>query len=227
MYKKLAITFSVALAMIAGAQAAAITWGATVSNGFSLANGSELPDNNLARIGVFSLTDAQITAAATAGDKALLDANFLEVGNARIGDNLGDINGHFADVDNFPNTTPGRQLMYWVFASTDNSTPAASRASAFQIGIFYLPMAVNANWGLPVDTQTPGISTTDISDLTNGAGTALVPEAKILYGSFPKGTSSATGSPNFGLAPSPVPEPSTFGLLGLTAVGFLARRRSK
>jgi hypothetical protein len=228
MYKKLAITVSVALAMIAGAQAAAITWGATVSNGFSLANGNELPDNNLVRIGVFSLSDSEIAAAATAGNLNLLNSNFLEVGRAHIGDGLGDLNGHFATVSNFPNTTPNQQMMYWVLASTNNTSDANSLASFFQMGIFYLPMNVNSNWGVPVDTQTPGISTTDLSDLTDpGTSTTLRAGAQIVYGSFPKGTSTATGAPNFGLAPSPVPEPSTFGLLGVTALGFLARRRSK
>jgi hypothetical protein len=46
MYKKLAITISLALATKVGAQAAAITWGATVITAFSVNNGSELPKNN-------------------------------------------------------------------------------------------------------------------------------------------------------------------------------------
>jgi len=42
---------------------------------------------------------------------------------------------------------------------------------------------------------------------------------------FPKGISTATEYPNFGLAP--VPEPTTFGFLALTAFGFLARASLK
>jgi hypothetical protein len=225
MYKKLAITISLALAITAGAQAAAITWGATVDNGFSLDNGSELPQNNLARIGVFSLTDQEITNAASTGNYALLDANFLQFGSARIGEGVF-IDGHLATISNTPNTIPGRQMMYWVYSSTNNSSDTASRTTATQIGIFYLPIAVNPAWAVPVDTQTPGVTTVDITDLTNAAGTALVPEAKILWGNFPKGTSSTTAAPNFGIAP-PIPEPSTVGLLSLTALAFLARRRAK
>jgi PEP-CTERM motif len=226
MYKKLALTISLALTIVAGANGAAITWGAIEDNGFSLANGTELPAGNLARLGFFSITDQEITAAAASGNFALLNSSFTEVANARIGDGVGNIPGHFAGTSSFPNTTGGRQLMYWVLQSADNSSNAASIASILQLGIFYLPRTSNDQWGLAVDSQTPGLNTVDISDLTPAVDSStLRADSKILFGSFPTGTSSATGARDFGLAP--VPEPSTFALLGLTAVGFLARRRSK
>jgi PEP-CTERM motif len=223
MNKNLVISLLIAVGMSGSIHAAAIMWSATVANGFSLANGAELPAGNLARLGVFSLSDSQITAAAAAGNIALLNGSFLEVGSARIGDGLGGIDGHFSTITDFADATPNRQMYYWIFFSTNNSSSSASVNSAVQMGIFKMDMAINPNWAIPVD---PSSATLDLSDLTDSAtNSTLRPGASILFGLFPNGTSSATLFPDFGLAP--VPEPTTVGLLGVTALGFLARRRSK
>ena len=223
MYTKLISSLILGIVMSASTQAAAIMWSATVTNGLSMANGAELPAGNLARLGVFNLSDSQITAAATAGSIALLDGSFVEVGSARIGDALGGTDGHFSTNTDFANTTPNRQMYFWIFFSADNSSNSASISSALQIGIFKMDMAINPNWAIPVD---PAMASLDLSDLTDAnTSSTLRVGASILYGSFPTGTSTATQFPNFGLAP-PVPEPGIFGLLGLTGLGFLARRRS-
>jgi hypothetical protein len=222
MYRTFIIMLLAAVGMPGTVGAASIMWSATVTNGFSLASGAELPAGNLARLGVFSLSDSQITAAASAGEISLLNGSFLEVGSARIGDALGGTDGHFAANADFANTTPNRQLYFWIFFSTDNSSNSASISSAMQIGVFKMDMAINPNWAIPVD---PGMATLDISDLADAStSSTLRAGAKILYGSFPTGTSTATNYSNFGLAP-PIPEPGTFGLLALATAGFLTRRR--
>jgi hypothetical protein len=224
MYTKAVLSLVASICIPAITQAAAIAWSATVANGFSLANGAELPAGNLARLGVFSLSDSEITAAAEAGNIGLLNGNFLEVGSTRIGDGLGGTDGHFEAGTDFANTTPNRQMYFWIFFSTDNSSNSASINSAVQIGIFKMDMAINPNWALPVN---PNMAFPDISDLTDAnTSSTLRVGASILCGSFPTGTSTATEFPNFGLAP-PVPEPGIFGLLGLTGLGFLTQRRSK
>ena len=199
-YRKLVISIVAAVAMSGAVHAATVAWGASITNGFSLENGSELAAGNLVRLGVFALSDAQISDAFAAGNVGLLDSSFLEVGSARVGAGLEGLDGHLSAVTNFPNTTPALQMYMWAFDSTDNSSAAASINSAQQIGIFKMDMAINPNWAVPVDIPIPGFGTLDISDLTDlDTSSTLRAGAGIVVGSFPTGASTPTGAPNFGL----------------------------
>jgi len=224
MLKKLTLLVTIACASAVTSHAASILWGAYTDNGFSQSSAAELPIGNLVRLGNFSLTDGQITAFFNAGDIASLNANFVEVATAKIGDGIG-APSNFA-ASSAPDTTAvaGLQMYYWAYASTDNTSTTTSKNTAFEMGIFYQDKAVQPSWAFPVQTPVAGSTTGDITDLTNVAGTALVAGAHIVVGSFPKGTSTAGSAPNFGLAPI-VPEPTSAALLMVGLVSLAARRR--
>ena len=228
MLKKIALTIIPALAMVSASDAANVVFGSGESNSFSEENGTDLAVGNLARLGVFSLTDAQIQA--NSGNVAFLNSNFTQIGTARIGDSFG-LPGHFLQSVQFDTTSiAGRQMALWVFKSANNSSDMASVNSALQIGIFYMDKALNSQWTVPMQVPVPGATVIDIADLTTPASgnTQLRAGAHVVVGSFPNGISDATEAPGFGLqtVSEPVPEPSTISFLGIAALGFLARRRS-
>jgi hypothetical protein len=225
MLKKIALTISLALAIVSASNAATIVSGADTSNGFSEENGADLGVGSLVRVGVFTLTDSQIQSAFATSNFAALNAGFIQLGTSRMGDGFG-FSGHYTrafDVDT--TNTAGLQLALWVYKSSDNSSDTASIATPLQMGIFYMDRTVNNAWAVPPQVPVPGATVIDISNLTDASSSALRAGAHVVVGSFPKGTSDATGSPNFGLAT--VPEPSSIALLGVASLGLLARRRSK
>jgi hypothetical protein len=207
------------------AQGATVVWAAANDNGFSLANGSNLPVGSLIRVGTFDITDGVI--AANAGNIPFLNSHFIEFGNARIGDGVGGIPEHFNKTSEANSGTSGlnivgAQIYFWAFASGDNSTVASSIATAFQLGVYYLDKtALLGKWAIPVEDPLPGQTNIDITDLSNGA--VLANDAHVVIGSFPDGTSDATGAPNFGLS---VPEPSAATAV-IASVGLLALRRRR
>ena len=133
MLKKLTLLIAFASAFAVTTHAATIAWGAGQYNGFSKFNAAELPIGNLVRLGNFSLTDGQITAFFNAGNIASLNANFVEVATAKIGDGAG-APSNFA-ASSAPDTTAvaGLQMYYWAYASTDNTSTTTSKNSAFEV----------------------------------------------------------------------------------------------
>jgi hypothetical protein len=222
---KVPLLASIALftSLVSASDAATIIWGAQIDNGFSLANGSNLGVGNLVRVGTFDISDGVI--AANAGNISFLNSHFTEFGTVRIGQGVaGNPAEHFFSTSNADSgalNIVGAQIYLWAFASTDNTTVASSIATAFQLGIFYMNRTQDADWTVPVENPFPGQTTIDLTDLTNGA--VLANGANVVVGSFPNGTSDATGAPNFGLA---VPEPSAATAV-IASIGLLALRRRR
>lgn len=205
--------------------AATINWGAIQSNGFGSASGVDLPQGDLVEIGTFLISDSQIQA--NIGNISYLTNHFVPFASGFIGDNTG-TNGILSESSTANSTNingqniVGFQLYYWVFNS---STIAAST----QQGIFYMNLANNANWAIPVQSPVPGSATTDISDLTTNSGTNLATGATLVWGQFDTNAiTSALGGPMF--ITQAVPEPSSWVLLGIgLAAGLslsLRRRRT-
>jgi hypothetical protein len=227
--KKLLPLFFSTVALLTAAHGASIVVEADDDNGFSFANGTDLAQGNLVRVGYFDVTDSVIAASSTTlVGLQFLDSHFFEFGRLHIGDTY-NIPGHFAGTANL-NTAGGsafdnQQISLWVFATAANNDPLANFSNVTQTGVFYADRTQVLSWRIRPHAEIPNTSTIDISDLTNGAGNALVPAAHVVVGSFPTGTSDATGGANFGLAP--VPEPTAVALLALgVATLGLRRRRS-
>lgn len=224
--KTVLIFVSTSAVIVSAALGAVVDWGAGISNGLSASNGTNLPDNSFVRVGWFDISDSEIAQNGT--NIPFLDTHFVQFGSARIGDGLNNINGHFsASSQNDTGSTglnlAGRQIYLWAFLSNDNSSPAASLLTATQQGVFYVDIASDADWAFPVQEPVPQNTTIDLSDLTQSANpAALRPGAHVVIGSFPGGTSSETGAPNFALA---VPEPTSAGLAFIGATAILIRRR--
>jgi hypothetical protein len=236
MKKYLHILF-VAAALAVPAGAATINWAAGLDNGFSLANGTDLSQGSLIRLGYFydssnsqQLSDTQIRA--LANTPTLLDTYFKEAANTFIGANFG-VAGHFSadsTVDTSALNIAGAQMYLWVF-----NTGAVNTAT--QQGVFYwsslntstnpdgTPLAPGLRWSFPTDDMVPGSTSIDLTDLTTNDGSALASGAHVVIGSFGTGTSDATFAPNFNLAAMAVPEPSTAFLALAGGVTMLVRRR--
>ena len=194
-------------------------WGAQISNGVGLANGTPLPNgsNDLILLGSFNITNAQITA--NGSNESFLLSHFTTFGSAVIGQ--GNPNGAGSASDGYWTgvssnsasalSLQNKEIFYWVFNS-----PVA--ANATQYGIFTAPS--NSSWVFPDDTSTAQLSTTDLSQVPHDS-------TGILWGSFGTGTSRDTTSPLYNLAA--IPEPSTFALIafgsGFSVLGLLKRRK--
>lgn len=229
MLNKILVSFACSLVVSTVCNAASIAWSATQDNGLGRVGPvADLPMGNLIRLGTFNtLTDSQILTNFNIGNIAALESDFTQGDTAIIGEGTG-VASLFAKNSSVNTATlglVGKQIYFWAYASSDNSTVTNSKNTAFQMGIFYADKSLLGSWAFPVQTPVPGSTSIDLSDLTNPAGTALVAAAHVVVGSFPSGTSSATSSPNFGLAPV-VPEPAAGLLLMLGLAGLAARRRS-
>lgn len=234
MKKLLFILPAVVAFSLQSAHGAAITVSADIANGLSAAGGTDatddLPAGNLIRVGYFNLTDAQIQA--NANNLTFLNSNWVEFGFTTVGTGVGGVAGHFASLQmNRPDSdTAGfanKQIYLWVFDSTNNTSEANSIATAFQQGIFSMNLANKANWRIPGTTEVPNDTSVDLADLTGSGHTALATGADVVIGTFPKGTSAATSSPNFGLAVISVPEPASAGLAILGGAAMLLHRRRR
>ncbi len=199
---------------------ASIAWQAA-DNGIGLADGTPLKQGWLLRVGSFTnLTDAQITA--SAGNIGFLDDYFVEFGQSSIGEGVGGLDGYFADTDSANATSlglVGDQIFLWAF-----STNAGNYLAAQQHGIYYMPIANDADWDFPGDVDPPSNETQiSLSDLAAVDFQSLASGAMILWGGF--GTGTLDGNPLFNL--EVIPEPSTYALIamGLGLIGLRFRRR--
>lgn len=198
---------------------ASVSW-ANLDNGIGLADGTPLQQGWFLRIGSFTnLTDAQITT--NGGDISFLDNYFVQFGQSSIGTGIG-LDGYFTDTDTANATSlglVGDQIFIWAF-----STNSGNYLVAQQHGIYYMPIASDADWDFPGDVDPPGnASAITLSDLTSPDFQSLASGAMILWGGF--GTGTLDGNPLFNLAV--IPEPSTYALIamGLGLVGIRFRRR--
>ncbi|MEK0449880.1 MAG: hypothetical protein RL088_2148 [Verrucomicrobiota bacterium] len=225
--KKILATLLIATAVYSNA--ATVNWGAATDNGFSV-GGADLAQGNWARIGYFNLSDSQIQA--NAFNLSFLNSNFTEFASVQLGEGFG-IDGHFSASSNanpaalagaVPNIV-GQQIYYWILSASagNRGSVSVSLANATAQGIYYVNKTQNSAWAFPSQTPVPGFTTTDITDLTNAAGTALATGATVVVGGFGGETSDATASPNFTLAP--VPEPTSAFLIAVGAAGLMMRRR--
>jgi len=195
-------------------------WGAQISNGVGLADGTPLANgsNDLILLGSFDISNATITA--NGSNESYLMSNFTTFASAVIGQgNPGGpgsaSDGYWTGVSTNSSSTLGiqnKEIYYWVF-----NAPTAGAAS--QYGIYTAP--ANASWVFPDDTNTAQIDTTDLSQVPHDS-------SGILWGSYGTGLSRDGSSPLYNLASvSSVPEPGTWvgTLLASVAVGFQAIRR--
>lgn len=207
------------------ANAATVNWGAGIDNGFSF--GQDLAQGNWARIGYFNATDSVIQA--NSSNVPFLNSLFTEFASTQVGQGFG-VDGHFYTASNAnPESLSGpvtnivnQQIYYWVLGSTNTTNLNLALSTAYAQGIFYLNKANNSSWAFPSQVP-PGNITTDITNLTNPAGTALVAGATIVIGGFGGDVSNATTAPNFTL--SQVPEPTSAFLIAIGATGLITRRR--
>ena len=210
------------------AQGATVNWGAGTDNGFNDANGQDLAQLNIARVGYFDVSDTILFQ--NRFDVSFLNSHFTEFASAPIGAGF-DAPGHFGASSNanpaatggFTSNIVGLQMYYWILSSTNRSSTAFALSTATAQGIFYVNKLNNSGWAFPSQTPVPGFTTTDVTDLTDASGEALVPGASIVIGSFGPGTSDLGGSTNFTLAP--VPEPTSAFLVAVGAAGLMMRRR--
>jgi hypothetical protein len=190
-----------ALSLCRVATAAEVSWGAAESNGVGLADGTDLPAECLVRVGNFSISDADIRS--NAGNRAFLEANFIEFGRAAVGDGnvAGDGIRHSAHwYANSTNSTQslginGKRIYYWVFDAPGSGTPT-------QQGIYTAP--ASGAWMFRDDNTIPNSTVTDIKNVPqDGSG--------IIVGTFGVGTSDLSGEPHYnlaaipGVAPTPTP----------------------
>ena len=197
------------------ARASTINWSAGINHGFSLENGSELPQGSLVRIGWFRnpdtglpLTDEQIQALKTS--TADLDLRFVEAGRSSIGSGFTPgIPSHFSAVTTLPDnglgvSLVGKQMYLWVLnaANIGDATEQAilywsiSNTTANPDGTSDTP---GTRWRFPEQDTFPGSTTIDVTDLTTGTG-SLAAGARLLVGTYPTGVSGSSGFANFGLA---------------------------
>jgi hypothetical protein len=222
-------------------------WSSTVtveandSSGFSNAQGVDLVSGSVL-LGTFQLadgtamSDSAIQAFAT--DFSGLMSHFTRFSNTEAHMKQGSSNaGELAvSLNGTTATTPtlvGKQIYYVVVSGTDDSTVAASLATARQVGVYYLDKAFfngtgrAGDWSFPDDNDPFAQPTVDIADLTiNNAGFSLQPGgfSHTVIGVFgPDHSDAHPGAFNFELAI--IPEPSTGVLALLATVGLLAFRR--
>jgi len=216
---------SAVVAFTAGSYAGMVDGQADDRNGFSLANGVDLPKGSLIRIGFFNLSDVAIQSATM----PFLEQNFIEFGVAHIGDPLDSYPaGHFdrAIIGNADAMgIAGKQIYMWVLAATDNSSSARSIATAYQQGVVYMDKTMNPAWSFRAEGDIPNSTIVDVADLTR-ASDLLIPGAHVVIGKFDatSGTSDVTGGRNFALV-ALIPEPSSALLALAGAMAVLTRRR--
>jgi hypothetical protein len=170
-----------------------------------LYDGSALPDGNHVALGYFS---GSLDVAANAENIGVLSGAWEEYGSTTIRTLFGQAGRFSASYSSTDPIFDNRQIMLWIFKTTDGLAPAANYANVEGYGIY---SSTAINWRFPAQGSLPPANTTFInsSEITQA-----------LYGGFDSGH----------LYLSQVPEPTTLGLLALgvapLAWNFLRRRNS-
>ncbi|MFO1498796.1 MAG: hypothetical protein U1G07_10445 [Verrucomicrobiota bacterium] len=181
-----------------------VTWAGRITSGLGEADGTELAVGDLVRVGTFTLTETQIQQ--QQNDLSALAAGFVEFGSAAIGDGF-NIPSHWTKTSNGSTLSLGintDRIYFWAFN-------APSIGAATQQGIF---TSTVSDWVFPTDGDVIASRDIDLQQVDH-----------IVVGAFGTGTSSATLSPLYNLAP--VPEPAsaaTFFALVCAGGVFLVRR---
>jgi PEP-CTERM motif len=212
--KKIAAVISLGITILASTTyASTVSWGAAESNGVGLADGTPLPAGDLVWLGSFmTLTNAQVANDMSMGDVSAVLSDFQQFGpGSTIGTGAGGLDGYWSANDTTSANAvslQNKEIFYFVFN-------APTTGAATQYGIFTntsLP-----SWVFPDDNAIPNTTTTDLSQVPHDS-------SGILWGNF--GTGSALGFPLYNLAPiAAVPEPSTYALAALGALGLVLLRR--
>ena len=236
-----------ALALFAGCNLYAATvltvnWSAATDNGIGLANGTPLAVGNEIRVGAFDFPDATLNADVqgfiAAGNLAGLASHFTLFDTAFIGTsafagNLGTVplaqrGGLFEKTSGGVSVSSGspifsKQIFLWAFKTSGDNGVLGNFSNVTQTGIF---SSNTAAWLFPADTNGPESRPIEITNLSDGAGSALAGTARIVTGGFATSTVTlATGNNKvFTLSPV-VPEPSTIALLIPGVIGLLGYRR--
>lgn len=233
--KKTILITILAISTVLPLGAVNFVFSAAGASAIAAADDTPLPTGSLLRLGVFDISNAEITA--NANDLAYLNTHFIEITDGYIGQGdpwgVGEMdpqnNGLFLIGLQSVDTTlgglniAGMQVVYWVFN-------AADFASATEHGIFTSSLS---SWTIPSGDGSGAdyfSVSTDISALTeNYEGLTLATTAQILVGGGLGTTINPDlGGKNFTLATLQIPEPSTYAaLLGLAAAAFLIIRRRK
>jgi hypothetical protein len=212
------------------ADAATIAWQAAIDNGFALSDSATLlPVQSMVRLGYFAqgFTNQMAAQNSTSPEGlALIAANFNQIDVARIGQGTPVSQaGYFAASETFAvaGGIEGRQLVMWVFHSTDNSSFQRSFETAVETGIFYMDGVADNRWRIPSDDVPPAATGIDIEQLTGAGPTGgLLAGANLVVGRYSDNTFGPLQARQFLL--QPVPEPSTAVLLALSGFCVAARR---
>jgi len=227
----------VALLLLAPPLSATIvTVEANDTSGFSYFNGDDLNFGVTVLLGTFqtadgtALSDQAIRQNAENFNSLLANFTQFSTTGGQIGNgspNRGELSVELSGSTAGSPGLAGKQIYYFVISGTNNSTVAASIATANQIGVFYLDRAALSSWAFPSDGAIPNTTTVDIADLTIGnLGVTLKAGARVVLGSFgPDNSNAHAGAKNFGLVF--IPEPSTGALFALAAGGLLGVRRCR
>ena len=158
---------------------------------------------SLVRLGTFT---AGFDFAANSTDFAATNTAFTEFDTTAIGAASGSGAGQFYDTVLLNNSFANTQLYIWVL----NNGVAAS-ADAWVI-------VTNPSWLVPAD---PAVGTASIDIDTSDPGTIIPPGARGF-------TDENLNSANFvDFAMQPIPEPSTYALIGIGGIALLAWRRRR
>ena len=173
-------------------------------------NGTPVADGNYAEIGFFT---PGFNIAANAANLVALNGAWNQFDFTAFRQLFGPANdGRFSASTNTANVAfDAKKIALWLFKTTDNAAPQSGFGNVQGYGIF---SGSSSEWTFPTQGAVPpGNMTMVTSDLVDVA----------YHGSFDSGT--GTG---FHLYLNPVPEPSTFGLLGLITISLaLARFRMR
>jgi len=213
---------------VSAAHSATINWGAQVDTGLVgivNANGTAaVASGDLIRLGYFTVSNSIVQA--NKSNLSVLSADWVSLADAHIGDGTG-YDGTFASVAT-PTLTAGEfshQLYVWAL-----NAPTVTAAT--QQAIFYEPSSSNANWVAPGSNISQ--TTIDIGDAKTSlggvylAGSYQYPNASITSIFNSAGAPGTYGAIQLeSVAPTPVPEPSTFavGVLAAFAAAGVRRRR--
>jgi len=101
---------------------------------------------------------------------------------------------------------------------------AATAGAATQWGIFDVTDTINTNWKFPGDADVVASTAIDAQDMANGGTGTAAPGSQVVFG----GRGTDNSGPFSLLETAPVPEPSSYALVGmglLGAIGLIRRRK--